>query len=59
MQQTTSRMYLQKYEVENIVANGEIAHYEHFFLLPQLFQKSSTAEASESGYIWERVKLDR
>ena len=33
--------------VENIVANGEIAHYEPFLLLPQYFQKSSAAEASE------------
>ena len=36
--------------VENIVTNGEIAHYEQFRLLPQCFQKSSAANASES--VW-------
>ena len=30
--------------VENIVAKGEIAHYEQFILLPQYFQMSSAAE---------------
>ena len=36
---------------------GEIACFEQFLLLSQCFQKSSTAEASESVYRWERVKL--
>ena len=35
-------------KVENIVAKGETACYEQFLLLPQCFQKSSAAEASES-----------
>ena len=44
-------------KVENILANGEIAHLEPFLLLPTCFQKSSAAEASESVYMWERVKV--
>ena len=46
--------------VENIVSKGEIAHYAHyeqFHLLKKCFQKSSAAEASESVYMWERVKI--
>ena len=43
--------------VKNIVANGEIAHYKQFHHLPQYFQKSSAAEASERVYRWERVIL--
>ena len=39
--------------VENIVANGEIAHHEQFLLLPEWFKKSSAALASEC--IWERA----
>ena len=36
--------------VENIVAKGEITHYEQFRLLSQCFQKSSAAaDASASG----------
>ena len=38
------------------MANGEVACFEQFILLPQCFQKSSAAEASESIYIRERVK---
>ena len=45
--------------VENIVAKGEIAHHVQFFLLPQRFQKSSPAEASESVDMWERVKSQK
>ena len=41
--------------VENIVANGEIALFVEFLLLPQCFQTSSAAEVSETGYVWERV----
>ena len=37
--------------VEIIVANGEISHYEQFHLLPQLFQKSSTAEVRKGIYV--------
>ena len=36
-------------KVDNIVANGEIACFEQFLLLPQLFHKLSTAEASKWG----------
>ena len=42
-------------KVENVVANGEIAQFEQFFLLSQCLQKSSSAEASESVYMRERV----
>ena len=42
--------------VDNIVAKGEIAHYEQFLLLPQGCQNSSAADASESVCMWERVK---
>ena len=37
------------------MAKREIAHYEQFILLPKCFQKSSTAEASQSVSFWERV----
>ena len=30
--------------VENTVGKGEIAHYEHFHLFPQCFQKTCTAD---------------
>ena len=30
--------------VENTVGKGEIAHYEHFLLFPQCFQKTYTAD---------------
>ena len=43
---------------KNIVAIGEIARFEQFLLLPQCFQKTSTAEASESVNMWERVKVN-
>ena len=43
-------------KVENIVAKGEIACFEQFFLLSQCFQKLSAAEVSKSLYMWERVK---
>ena len=43
---------------ENLVANEEIAHNEEFLHLPQCFQKSSAAEASENVCIWKRVKLN-
>ena len=40
-------------KVENIEAKGG---FEQFLLLSQYFQKSSAQEASESFYMWERVK---
>ena len=43
--------------VEINVAKGEMAHYEQFLLLSQLFQKSFAAEASVSVYMWKRVKV--
>ena len=56
MQQTTLKTARQKYgksletmiivsvnRVENIVANGEIAHYEQFLNLSHCFQKTSAA----------------
>ena len=43
-------------KVENIVAKGEVAHDEQFLLLPQYFQKSSAAEASENICMRERVQ---
>ena len=42
---------------ENIVAKGEIAHHEKRILLPESLQKLSAADASESVYLWERVKV--
>ena len=42
--------------IENIEAKGEIARFEQFLLLSKCFQQSSGAEASESLYMWERVK---
>ena len=42
--------------VENIVANGEIARFEIFFLLPEYFPKSSAAKVSGSVYMWGKVK---
>ena len=41
--------------VENIVAKGEISHYEQFDLLSQCFQKSSAAEESKRIYMWDMV----
>ena len=32
---------------ENIVANGEIAHYEQFLHLPHSFQKSTAADTTK------------
>ena len=42
---------------ENAMAKGENAHHELFLLLQQGFQKLSAADASESIYILEGVKL--
>ena len=44
--------------MKNIVAKGEIAHYEQFLLLPQCFQKTSAAEAPETICMWERVNFE-
>ena len=41
--------------VENIRAKGAIAHHEQFLLLPPCLQKLSTAEATESVCMCERV----
>ena len=43
-------------EVENLLAEGEMALLEQFLFLPQCFQKSTAAEKSESVCMWERVK---
>ena len=37
------------------MVKGEIAHHEQFLLLPQRFQYSSAAEASEDVYMREMV----
>ena len=42
--------------VENTLGEGEIAHYEQFFLFPQCFQKTCTADMEKPGLVWERVK---
>ena len=39
------------------MVKGEIAGFEQFLPLSQCFQKSSATEASESIYMWERVKI--
>ena len=41
--------------VENTVGKGEIARYEQFFLFPQCFQKTYTADMQKPGHGWERV----
>ena len=43
--------------VENIVAKGEIVHYERFLLLSQCFQGSPIGEAPVSVCMWERLNL--
>ena len=44
---------------EDMVAKGEIAHYEQSLLLSPCFQKLSAAEASESVYMWEKVETNK
>ena len=44
-------------KVENMVSKGEIACFEQFLLLSLCFKKPSAAEASESFYMRERVKV--
>ena len=41
--------------VENVVAKGEIACFDQFFLLLQCFQESSAADVSKCVCRWERV----
>ena len=41
--------------VDNVDANGEIAHTRQYSLFAIFFQKSSAEEALESVYIWERL----
>ena len=41
--------------VENTVGKGEIAHYEHFLLFPQCFQKACFPGASKGVIVWEWV----
>ena len=45
--------------MENIVAKGEIASFDQFLLLSlyNVFKTQSGAEASESVYMRERVKV--
>ena len=50
-------MLLLMNKVVNIVEKGIIARFEHFLHLPQCFHKASAAEASESVYMRERVKV--
>ena len=45
------------WRVENIMAKGENAGYQHFLLLPLCFQKLSFSELSKLGILWYRVKL--
>ena len=42
--------------VENIVAKGENAGYQHFLLFPQCFQKPCFQGASKGVIVWEWVK---
>ena len=37
--------------------NEKLLVFEPFLLLSQSFQKSTTAEVSESIYMWERIYL--
>ena len=43
-------------KVENMVANGKIAHYEQFLHLLPCFQKLSAAYGLKCVCRWERVK---
>ena len=45
-----------KREIVNAI--GEIAHIKQFLPFLQWFQRSSDVDASESVYIWKRVKND-
>ena len=40
--------------VFNYLELTTLRHYDQFLLLPQCFQKSSTAEASEIVCMWEK-----
>ena len=41
--------------LENAVGKAEIAHYEQFFLYPQCFQKTCTADTEKLELVLERV----
>ena len=41
-----------------VFSEGEIARYEQFFLFPQCFLKTNTADTLKPGLVWERVKQD-
>ena len=45
--------------VENIVANGEIAHNEQCLLLTQCFQKSSAAERQKAFICGKWLKANQ
>ena len=38
------------------MAKGEIARFEQFLLCHYVFEKPSATEASESVFMWERIK---
>ena len=40
-------------QVENIVGEGEIAHYKQLLLFPQCFQKLSSVDVSKL-YLWSK-----
>ena len=42
--------------VENTVGNGEIAHYDQFFLFPQCFQNACFPGTSKGVIVWKCVK---
>ena len=58
LQQTTLKVQLLLNRLENMVTKGEIARLSNFFFCRHVFKKPSAAEASESVYVWERVKFE-
>ena len=42
--------------VENTVGKGEVAHYKHFLLFPQCFQKTFTADMQKPRLFWKSIK---
>ena len=53
-----TKVYL-SYNIENIVAKGNIAQFEQYFLWPQCFQKLSAAMKTICVFRWWRVKDKR
>ena len=44
---------------ENTVGKGKIGRNEQCLLLPQCFQKASTADTKKPGLVWERFRTGK